>query len=81
MHLADYMDERHLSDETVAAAIGRSRVSVSRYRRKLVRPDWETINAIRAYTKGRVAEADWSKVKEIGVAESRQRPISRKRAA
>lgn len=62
MHLSDYMAERNLSDEVVAAAIGRSRVSVNRYRRKLVRPDWGTIEALRAYTKGKVTEADWRKV-------------------
>lgn len=56
------MAERSLSDEAVAHAIGRSRASVSRYRRKLVRPDWEAIEKIRAYTKGRVTEADWRKL-------------------
>ena len=61
MHLSDYMAERNLSDEDVAAAIGRSRVSVSRYRRKLVRPDWDTIEEIRAFTRGKVTEVDWRK--------------------
>ena len=59
MRLADYMADRGLSDETVAEAIGRSRVSVSRYRRRLVRPDWEAIQRIRAFTKGKVSEEDW----------------------
>jgi transcriptional regulator with XRE-family HTH domain len=62
MHLADYMAERSLSDEDVAAAIGKSRVSVSRYRRKLIRPEWDAIDAIRRYTKGQVTEADWRKL-------------------
>jgi transcriptional regulator with XRE-family HTH domain len=62
MHLATYMAEKGLSDEDVAAAIARSRVSVSRYRRKLIRPEWETIEAIRLYTKGRVTEADWRRL-------------------
>jgi transcriptional regulator with XRE-family HTH domain len=64
MHLANYMARQDLSDEAVATAIGRSRVSVSRYRRKLVRPDWDTIEAIRAFTKGAVTEADWRKVRQ-----------------
>jgi hypothetical protein len=62
MHLADYMAEEGLRDEDVAAAIGRSRVSVSRYRRKLIRPEWHVINAIRRYTKGKVTEADWRRL-------------------
>lgn len=65
MHLSDYMAERGLSDEDVAAAIARSRVSVSRYRRKLVMPDWDTIEKIRAFTRGKVTEADWRKIAAV----------------
>jgi hypothetical protein len=59
MHLSDYMTEKGLSDEVVGVAIARSRASVSRYRRKLVTPDWDAIEAIRAFTKGRVTAEDW----------------------
>ncbi len=54
------MAREGLNDEAVAAAIGRSRVSVSRYRRRLIRPDWETIQAIRQFTANRVKAEDWS---------------------
>lgn len=57
MHLAEYMAEHELSDETVAIGIGRSRPTVSRIRRRLVRPDWETIEEIKKYTNG-VCTAD-----------------------
>jgi transcriptional regulator with XRE-family HTH domain len=60
MHLADFMTSRGLSDEAVAEGIGRSRVSVSRYRRRLVRPDWEAIEAIKSFTQGAVLADDWS---------------------
>lgn len=60
MHLSDYMARHGLNDEAVAAAIKRSRASVSRYRRRLVRPDWATIQAIRAYTGNRVRAEDWA---------------------
>jgi hypothetical protein len=60
MHLADFMRSRELSDEAVADAIGRSRVSVSRYRRRLVRPDWGAIEAIKSFTEGAVLADDWS---------------------
>lgn len=59
MHLSDYMARNGLNDETVAIAINRSRVSVNRYRRRLKRPDWETIQAIREYTGGKVRSEDW----------------------
>jgi transcriptional regulator with XRE-family HTH domain len=59
MHLADYMARNDLTDEEVAEAIGRSRVSVSRYRRGIMRPDWDVIQAIRKFTKNRVNEDDW----------------------
>jgi len=60
MHLSDFMARRDLSDEEVAAAVGRNRVSVSRWRRRLVRPDWEAIDKIKAFTDGAVAADDWT---------------------
>lgn len=70
MHLATYMDEKRLSDEVVAAAIGRSRVSVSRYRRRLVRPDWIAIRRIEEFSEKQVTADDWSDplVSELEVA-------------
>lgn len=57
VHLADYMAENGLSDEKVAEGISRSRPTVSRIRRRLVRPDWETIEKIKEFTNG-VSTAD-----------------------
>lgn len=54
------MTKSALSDDDVATAIGRSRVSVSRYRRRLVRPDWEAIEKIKAFTQSAVMADDWS---------------------
>lgn len=48
MHLADYMAEKDLSDDEVAEMIRRSRATVSRIRRRKVRPDWETIERLKA---------------------------------
>lgn len=58
-HLADYMADRGLSDEDVAKGIGRSRPTVSRIRRRLVRPDWETIEKIKKFTKGASTADDY----------------------
>lgn len=62
MHLSKYMADNELSDETVAAAIKRNRVTVSRIRRKMLRPDWETIKRIREFTKGLVTADDFEDV-------------------
>lgn len=64
MHLADYMAGKNpkrkiLKDEEVAAAIGVSRATVSRIRRKKVRPDWETIAALSAFSGGRIKADDF----------------------
>ena len=60
MHLSDYMAERNLSDEQVAAAINRNRVTVSRIRRRKVRPDWETIEALRQFSEGAITADDFA---------------------
>jgi transcriptional regulator with XRE-family HTH domain len=59
MHLSDYMTANNLDDEAIAAKIERSRVTVSRIRRRKVRPDWETIERISAVTEGQVTADDF----------------------
>lgn len=63
MHLSAYMELRNLRDEDVAAAIGKTRVSVSRYRRKLIRPSWQTIDKIERWSKRVVTSSDWKDVR------------------
>ena len=53
------MDLKGLKDQDVANGIGRSRVTVSRIRRRKVRPDWETIEEIKKFTKGAVVADDF----------------------
>lgn len=59
MHLADYMTRKRLSDEDVAKEIKRSRATVSRIRRRKVRPDWETIEALKAFSGGKITANDF----------------------
>jgi hypothetical protein len=59
MHLSDYMTLHKLDDDAVAAGIKRSRVTVSRIRRRKVRPDWATIEEIRSFTKGESTADDY----------------------
>lgn len=59
VHLADYMAANNLSDQQVAEGISRSRPTVSRIRRKLVRPDWETIEKIKTFTNGESTADDY----------------------
>lgn len=58
MQLADYMAANKLDDAAIGALIGRSRVTVSRYRRKLEVPSSETIPLIVAATGGAVTAND-----------------------
>jgi transcriptional regulator with XRE-family HTH domain len=62
MHLSDYMTAHNLSDDEVAAAIERSRPTVSRIRRRLVRPDWETLEQIKKFTKGASTADDYQQL-------------------
>jgi hypothetical protein len=59
MHLSDYMTLHKLDDDAVAFGIKRSRVTVSRIRRRKVRPDWATIEEIRTFTKGESTADDY----------------------
>jgi len=59
MHLSDYMTLNKLDDDAVAAGISRSRVTVSRIRRRKVRPDWATIEEIKKFTKGASTADDY----------------------
>lgn len=60
VHLSEYMAANNLSDADVAQGIDRSRETVSRIRRKKVRPDWETIERIKKFTAGAVTADDFA---------------------
>ncbi len=66
MHLSDYMTLRDLSDEAVAADIGRTRETVSRIRRRKVRPDWDTIQILRQWSKDQITAADFEQLQAAG---------------
>jgi hypothetical protein len=69
MQLADYMAANNLDDAAMGALINRSRVTVSRYRRKLEVPSSETIPLIVAATGGKVTANDLLGIKTVEVAE------------
>lgn len=54
MTLAEFMDAEGLDDTAMGALIKKSRVTVSRYRRKLETPSSDTVKAIVELSKGRV---------------------------
>lgn len=59
MHLSEYMAANDLSDDDVADAIQRTRETISRIRRRKVRPDWETIERIKEFTGGKCTADDF----------------------
>jgi transcriptional regulator with XRE-family HTH domain len=62
MHLSDYMAQQGLSDSEVAAAVGRSRATISRIRRRKVRPDWPTIELMRHWSNGTISADDFAQL-------------------
>lgn len=62
------MFDKKLSDEEVSDATGLSRVTISRIRRKIVRPKWSTIQKLKELSGGLVTaddfEGDLVKAKE-----------------
>lgn len=69
MHLSDYMANLKLDDDAVAAGIDRSRATVSRIRRRKVRPDWETIENIKVFTGGMCTADDFQRLNESETAQ------------
>lgn len=71
MHLSEYMALHNLDDDSVAIGIKRARVTVSRIRRRKVRPDWETIEKIKTFTNGLSTADDYQNI-EAAVQEAAQ---------
>jgi transcriptional regulator with XRE-family HTH domain len=53
------MEKTGLDDEQVAKLIGVSRVTISRIRRRKVRPDWATIQQLRKLSRGAITANDF----------------------
>lgn len=58
-HLSKFMNDNDLSDEDVAAKIGVSRETINRIRRKTVRPNWLTIQKLKALSGGLITADDF----------------------
>lgn len=69
MHLSEFMTENNLDDDAVAVGIERTRVTVSRIRRRKVRPDWDTIEKIKAFSGGKCTADDFQSLDETPDAE------------
>lgn len=64
VHLSDYMAVHGLDDDQVAKGIQRTRETVSRIRRRKLRPDWETIKNIKEFTNGESTADDYMDLSE-----------------
>lgn len=62
MHLSEYMTANKLTDEQVASDIDVSRVTVSRIRRRKVRPEWPTIIKLKEWSGGKITADDFEAV-------------------
>lgn len=64
MHISEFMERNDLDDEAMAAkirtkAVACDRTEVSKYRRRLIRPNWTKIARIREVSGGQVSADDW----------------------
>lgn len=60
--MAEYMAQQGLDDDAVAAAIGCSRPTVSRIRRRKQRPDWPTIEKLKTWSGGILTADDFQEL-------------------
>lgn len=65
MQIAEFMQTHSLDDEAMALRVRTpeihcDRTMVSRYRRRVRRPDWQMIERIREVTDGAVTADDWT---------------------
>jgi hypothetical protein len=73
MQLADFMTERELDDEGMAALVRSSglscdRSTISRIRRSKSRPSWDLIACFKALSEGRVSADDFLNSDEASAA-------------
>lgn len=64
MDLASYMKLANVTDAKLAEKVNRDRSSVTRWRLKRTRPDWEAIHALEKATDGAVTFRDFMPAKE-----------------
>lgn len=65
MHLSEYMLWKNLTDLQVADRIGRDRATVSRIRRRIVRPDWATILLLKKMSAGQITADDFTELRRV----------------
>lgn len=62
MHLSDYMIKKDLDDDAVARDIKVSRVTISRIRRRKLRPNWGTIKKLKKWSEGQITADDFETI-------------------
>lgn len=62
MTLSEYLSERKITDEAFAAEVGISQSQISRLRRGISRPSWESVALIERATEGQVTASDFMPV-------------------
>jgi len=59
MDLSEWMKKKKLSDADLAAEVKTDRTTVSRWRRKKTRPDWQAIGVLETLSAGKVTARDF----------------------
>lgn len=69
MELATYMKITNTTDAGLAVKVRRDRSTVTRWRLKRTRPDWEAIQALEEVTEGAVTFRDFMVLKQTEAAQ------------
>ncbi len=59
MHLADYMARKGVTDQVAADETGFSRPTISRIRRRKVKPTWDTLAVLKDWSGGKITADDF----------------------
>jgi len=59
MKLAEYLTEQKLTDEAFGTLVGMSQSQISRIKRGISRPSWDSLASIERVTDGAVRAADF----------------------
>ncbi|WP_181166233.1 helix-turn-helix transcriptional regulator [Mesorhizobium sp. B2-6-7] len=68
MKLAQYISDHEMTDEAFAVTVGMSQSQISRIKRGISRPSWDSVAAIERATGGQVTASDFAQTADVSAA-------------
>ncbi|TPN44425.1 helix-turn-helix transcriptional regulator [Mesorhizobium sp. B1-1-4] len=72
MKLAQYLSDHEMTDEAFAATVGMSQSQISRIKRGISRPSWDSVAAIERATGGQVTASDFAQAPDVTAAPAQE---------